>query len=121
MKVFTIEEANRLLPELRHWLQWLQDENRFLSVVVEELKASRNWASDRDYSEALARILGVRARISTLGVIMKPGPQSVCDFPALQEGRLVYLCWQPQELQVEWWHNVTDGYVGRIPVYAATW
>jgi hypothetical protein len=39
MKVFIIEEANRLLPELRQWLQRLQGEHRFLSVVVEERKA----------------------------------------------------------------------------------
>jgi hypothetical protein len=44
----------------------------------------------------------------------------MCDFPALQDGRLVYLCWQPQEVDVEWWHNLTDGYAGRIPAYEAT-
>lgn len=121
MKIFTIEEANRLLPELRHWLQRLQDENRFLSIVVEELKAGRDWASDQDHSKTLARILAVRARISAFGVILKPGPQGVCDFPALQDGQLVSLCWQPQEPQVEWWHNSTDGYAGRMSVYEAAW
>ena len=67
MKVFTIEEANRLLPELRQWLQRLQDEHRFLSVVVEGRKAGRDWASDQDHNEALARILAVRAQISAFG------------------------------------------------------
>ena len=120
MKVFTIEEANRLLPELRQWLQRLQDEHRFLSVVVEGRKAGRDWASDQDHNAALARILAVRARISAFGVLLKPGPQGMCDFPALQDGRLIYLCWQPQDAQVEWWHNLTDGYAGRMPVYDAT-
>ena len=81
MKVFMIEEANRLLPELRQWLQRLQDEHRFLSVVVEERKAGRDWASDQDYSEALARTLAVRARISAFGVLLKPGPQGDVRFP----------------------------------------
>ena len=62
----------------------------------------------------------MRDRFSAFGVLLKPGPQGMCDFPALQDGRLVYLCWQPQEVDVEWWHNLTDGYAGRIPAYEAT-
>ncbi len=35
------------------------------------------------------------------------------DFPTTLEGRWVYLCWQSDEPEVAYWHEVSGGYAGR--------
>jgi hypothetical protein len=35
------------------------------------------------------------------------------DFPALANGRQIWLCWRLGEGEVEWWHELDDGFGGR--------
>ena len=41
------------------------------------------------------------------------------DFPTTLDGRWVYLCWQSDEPEVAYWHEVSGGYAGRRPITAA--
>jgi hypothetical protein len=35
----------------------------------------------------------------------------------MRDGRVVLLCWQLGEAeQIEWWHEVEDGFAGRQPL-----
>jgi hypothetical protein len=38
------------------------------------------------------------------------------DFPHEREGRVVFLCWHPPEVRVEFWHDLDAGYAGRQPL-----
>ena len=38
------------------------------------------------------------------------------DFPALREGREVYLCWRLGEEEVAFWHELDAGFSGRQPL-----
>jgi hypothetical protein len=35
------------------------------------------------------------------------------DFPALASGRQIWLCWRLGEGDVEWWHELDEGFAGR--------
>jgi hypothetical protein len=35
------------------------------------------------------------------------------DFPALASGRQIWLCWRLGEGDIEWWHELDDGFAGR--------
>lgn len=35
------------------------------------------------------------------------------DFPALANGRQIWLCWRLGEGDIEWWHELDDGFAGR--------
>jgi hypothetical protein len=35
------------------------------------------------------------------------------DFPALRDGREVYLCWQEGEDEITHWHEIDAGFAGR--------
>ena len=35
------------------------------------------------------------------------------DFPALASGRQIWLCWRLGEGDIEWWHELDDGFGGR--------
>jgi hypothetical protein len=52
-----------------------------------------------------------------LGVEPKGG-DGLVDFPALWDGRLVYLCWKLGEPEVLYWHEIDAGFAGRQPLTA---
>ncbi|HEX9550652.1 MAG TPA: DUF2203 domain-containing protein [Candidatus Limnocylindrales bacterium] len=35
------------------------------------------------------------------------------DFPALANGRQIWLCWRLGEGDIDWWHELDDGFAGR--------
>ena len=38
------------------------------------------------------------------------------DFPTLFQGEEVYLCWRMDEDDIDHWHGVNEGFVGRKPI-----
>ena len=56
------------------------------------------------------------ARIDELGVTLREIETGLVDFPALVSGRQVWLCWRLGEGDVEWWHELSDGFGGRRPL-----
>jgi hypothetical protein len=56
------------------------------------------------------------AQIDRWGVIVRDLDTGICDFPALREGREVYLCWRVGEERIAWWHEPEAGFAGRQPL-----
>ncbi|HEX4898833.1 MAG TPA: DUF2203 domain-containing protein [Candidatus Limnocylindrales bacterium] len=42
------------------------------------------------------------------------------DFPALASGRQIWLCWRLGEGDIEWWHELDEGFAGRRPLIDLT-
>ena len=61
----------------------------------------------RSYIEELRR----------LGVEFK-GPDGLCDFYSIMDGREVFLCWRLGEPEVQYWHDLDGGFAGRQPLPA---
>jgi hypothetical protein len=51
-----------------------------------------------------------------LGIELKDPNQGLIDFPAMLEGRVVYLCWRLGEDVIQHWHELSAGFAGRHPV-----
>ena len=56
------------------------------------------------------------ARIDGLGLTLRDIERGLVDFPALVSGRQVWLCWQPGEDVIGWWHDLETGFDGRRPL-----
>jgi len=56
------------------------------------------------------------ARIDALGLTLRDIERGLVDFPALVSGRQVWLCWQPGESSIGWWHDLETGFDGRRPL-----
>jgi hypothetical protein len=56
------------------------------------------------------------ARIDALGLTLRDIDRGLVDFPALVSGRQVWLCWQPGERSIGWWHDLETGFEGRQPL-----
>jgi hypothetical protein len=56
------------------------------------------------------------ARIDALGLTLRDIEHGLVDFPALVEGRQVWLCWQRGERAIGWWHSLDTGFSDRRPL-----
>ena len=53
------------------------------------------------------------ARIDSLGITLREIETGLIDFPALASGRQIWLCWRLGEGDIDWWHELGDGFSGR--------
>ncbi len=51
-----------------------------------------------------------------VGCVLKDWRTGLVDFPALRDGRRVWLCWRLGEAEVCHWHELHDGFAGRKPI-----
>ena len=123
MKLFTLEEANALLPQLRRLLTRLDNLKKRLRAMAPDAqvaseKAVEGGGTSRgvQYAAAVAGFLEITQEILGLGVEIKDFERGLCDFPHLRNGKIVYLCWQRNEPRVEWWHDIEAGFAGRQPL-----
>jgi hypothetical protein len=68
-------------------------------------------------SQALTEAL--RAGLQQLDdwdIELKDLSTGLVDFMARREGREVYLCWRLGEPEVGYWHELSTGFAGRLPV-----
>lgn len=130
--VFTIEEANAALPLVRAIVTDLAglsreviERRRRLSTLLD--RGARD-AGD-PYREELAqiaeelkkdsrRLQQYVAELRELGVEPTSGPEGLVDFPAIIDGRGVFLCWKLGEPEVLYWHEMDAGFRERQPLAA---
>ena len=125
MKLFTIQEANALLPSVRIILAKIQRAHRKLVHYREDAKKAAAAAeqggggieSGLAYATLLTELTVQLSELETLGVQLKDFERGLVDFPSLRDGRVVLLCWQLGEGdELEWWHDVDAGFAGRTPL-----
>jgi hypothetical protein len=125
MKLFTLEEANALLPAVREILRRIQSSRRRLSVYRRQAKLAAEGAEQGGggmeggwlYAKILTKLTDEIAELDVIGVQLKDFDRGLVDFPSLREGRVVLLCWQLGEGdQLEWWHDMDAGFAGRTPL-----
>jgi hypothetical protein len=125
MKVFSVEEANALLPSVRAIVARIQRaHNRILSYQVAAKHAAegaeQGGGGMPDGPRYVAHLIDLASEtneLEALGVQIKDYARGLIDFPSLRDGRVVLLCWQLGEGdQIEWWHDVEAGFAGRQPL-----
>jgi hypothetical protein len=60
------------------------------------------------------------ARIDELGIALRDIPSGLVDFPALVNGRQVWLCWRRDEDAIHFWHDLESGFDSRRPLIELT-
>lgn len=119
---FTRAEASALLPQLTTLLSRLRDARDELTDT-ETHEALSEAAPTNGGGEQGRRVgiafLEVRRLIDTVeqaGIVLRDIDRGLIDFPALIDGREVYLCWELGEEEVAYWHDLEGGYGGRKPL-----
>jgi hypothetical protein len=126
-KVFTVEEANALIPRMEVLVRGLQVEVDALRARIREL-ARRHDSSiaamplgdliERypELKENAARMAEMAAQVEGLGCFLKDIDLGLVDFPYEIEDDVVFLCWQSGERNILAWHTVDSGFSDRRPL-----
>ena len=127
-RLFTVDEANALLPTVRVLMERIQENIQRLKnkskiiIRVEQLDPGAADFMDRlQENNEIARLVsevkdGVE-QIQSYGCICKGAEQGLIDFPCLLgAAEVVYLCWQQGEPTVSYWHRIEVGFAGRRPL-----
>ena len=124
MKLFSIDKANELIPEVAIKLQKIQR----LYARIDELRKDARAAAEASnlgggmpggtaYVRSLYEIGKLTTELHGDGIQLKDYSRGLIDFPCMRDGRVVLLCWQLGEPeQIEWWHEVEAGFAGRQPL-----
>jgi hypothetical protein len=125
MKIFSVEEANALIPTVRRTLESIRRQhNRLLSFQTAARYASEGaeqggggMTEGPAYAALLTGLADNAGQLEALGIQLKDYSRGLIDFPSLRDGRVVLLCWQLGEGdEVQWWHDVDAGFAGRQPL-----
>ena len=123
--LFTVEEANELLPEIRTILDEFKDRKKIFFELKEEVFELTKIVESEEYrSEELSkkeRILMATSKeienlfeeIAKFGCIVKDIDNGLVDFISIFQGRKVFLCWKQGEDNVSWYHDMHSGFSGR--------
>lgn len=118
-KHYTREEARALLPELRTRLQRLNALRRRVNTQDRQLTSLMATGDDlggrlvNDSIRSLAEMRHLLLDFHTRQIQIKDIERGLVDFPALIGGREVFLCWEMDEDDIEYWHDLDTGYAGR--------
>jgi hypothetical protein len=130
-KLFTPEQANAALPLVRaivtdmvRLAREVEERRQRLTLLMAGRQAS---ASKTLYHEELEQAEAELEKdhdqlreyvreLQELGVETKDPFVGLVDFPCLQDGRVVYLCWKLGEPRIDFWHEIEAGFAGRQPL-----
>jgi hypothetical protein len=127
-RLFTLPEANDLLPEVMPLLLELRSHKVTLDSAVAALSAltpamrmNGHAAKSRELEARIQEMTEELAagidQLTTLGIEIKSLDHGLIDFPSLHEGRVVFLCWRLGEGPViRFWHDIDAGFAGRRPL-----
>ena len=119
-RLYTLEEANAQLPDLRERLPRLRVARDGLIAASERIKeavasdgggvAEAGWFTHQQTLKTELEHLAER------GILLRDSEVGLIDFPAERGGRRVYLCWRLGEDQVAWYHEANAGFGSRKPL-----
>jgi hypothetical protein len=129
-RLFTLREANELLPFIRDDIVRLQlTKKDFVqkALALRELRLQHEQVSKDPPESALfeletsmeflqmeAKVLSDSIRLK--GAELKDVDTGLVDFPAVIDGEEVLLCWRQGEDRIEYYHGRDDGFRGRRPI-----
>jgi hypothetical protein len=122
-RLFTVEEANDLLPKLNELLadvavhrDAMRERAPHMEPILRAAATNGGGRIGSEYGVEAYNLYLAIERIRAFGVLLKDLDTGLLDFPHEREGRVVFLCWHPPEERVAYWHDIQAGYAGRQPL-----
>ena len=118
-KHYRREEAEALLPQIRQWLQRLselrQEVDRSEKRITSMMHPGHDVGGDlvNRWIRTLAGMQELLGEFQRREILIKDVERGLVDFPAIIGGKEVFLCWEQDEENVEFWHDLDTGYSGR--------
>jgi hypothetical protein len=131
-EVFTLEEVNAKIPQLRAMVgeqlarrATIQERLSSLGELTEEIPDDFSaQPGDTSAVRALKAELSILVAayhrgwqaVESLGAVVKDPKVGLVDFYGRVDGKLVWLCWKYDEEEVAFYHALDEGFSGRKPI-----
>ena len=120
---FTVAQADRSLVLLKRIVadvilgyQVLFDLQEVLEAAEAHGRTMQIHACRSKLQSAVDKLQDCLDELNEMGVEIRDWALGVVDFPAMADGREVYLCWQFGEPRMMYWHEYDAGDAGRQPI-----
>ena len=119
---FSVEEANAALGWVAERIELLRSARERLTdeevreALGEAAPTNGGGEPGRHVSEAFLDMRGALTDLQEQQIVLRDLDRGLVDFPALRDGREVYLCWIEGENEIAFWHDLDAGYGGRQPL-----
>lgn len=119
---FTLEEARMVLPEVKSKMERLLSLKSKLDIFnydifKHEYLGGMGPNGSKYHPEELEDLVELIRYFEKEGILLKSIQEGLVDFPHIRlNDEEVYLCWKVGELDITFWHGLTDGFGGRRPV-----
>lgn len=130
-RIFTLDEAQMLLPILESLLRQAIQGKKLIEEVDAELQATAHRVflnggtmlnvihlarRKAEREKAIRRIKDALAEIDATGVQVKDLDIGLLDFPCKVSGEVLLLCWKLGETNITHWHGTHEGFASRKPI-----
>jgi hypothetical protein len=119
-KYFTLQTATNALTVIRPLMDEIQSIRKEILVrqpdvwpVVERAAGNGGSQAASQMVKEFERLDALVHQVQATGALFKDINLGLLDFPALRDGREVYLCWKYGEGDIAFWHEIEAGYAGR--------
>ena len=129
MRYYDLDSANNQLLRVKPLLLALRQERDQVAREQQALNALEASAAanepgtiaQRDQREAavrdaVGRMHEIVVRLVEWDVTLRDINTGLIDFPALANGRPIWLCWRLGEADVQFWHRQDEGFANRKPI-----
>ena len=119
-KYFSLAEANRALPYVSKIVSEITECYAQVIGIRQQIDDEQcpddHSGHQLDYEKSMDHLSQLLDELHQVGVELKDFETGLLDFPAMHEGREIYLCWRRGEQCVHAWHELDAGFAGRQAV-----
>ncbi|MFB3057688.1 MAG: DUF2203 domain-containing protein [Ignavibacteriaceae bacterium] len=115
-KYFTPIEARRTLPLVKKIVRDILDTSKEMQLIAEEIGI--NAEGDDRIKKLASDVDEFMTELEEIGCYFKDWNFRIglVDFPGLIDGREVFFCWKSDEEDIEFYHELEEGFTGRKPI-----
>jgi hypothetical protein len=119
---YSLEEASALLPRIAELLVKMRSARDRLGDAEARAALDAAGASNgggtpgKIVSEGFLELRESMLELREREIVLRDLDRGLVDFPALRDGREIYLCWEEGEPEIGWWHDLDAGFGGRRPL-----
>ena len=112
-KYFTPAEAKKTLPLVKKIVKDILDTSREMRLIAEEIGGKVE--KDPRIQKMADDIEDFMMELEEIGCFFKDWNFQIglVDFPAVIDGKEVFLCWRSDEDDIMYYHGMDDGFAGR--------
>ncbi len=116
---YSLEEANAQVPWVAEQIASMRAARARLTdeqarrALHEGAVGNGGGGHGKQVGEAFLELQRRLTAFNERQIVLRDLDRGLIDFPALREGREIYLCWVDGEREIAFWHELDAGYAGR--------